>query len=92
MIKHNFLNSVILKHPNFDQPFFMNCDASDVSLGSVLYQDDSEGNHQVVSFASRILNGCEPVSYTHLDVYKRQPFNRDPIVRPCKKVKELISS
>ena len=37
MIKHNFLSSVILKHPNFNQPFFMNCDASDISLGSVLY-------------------------------------------------------
>ena len=41
MIKHNFLSSVVLKHPNFNQPFFMNCDASDISLGSVLYQEDS---------------------------------------------------
>ena len=76
----------------------MNCDASDVSLGTVLYQEDNEGSHKVISFASRVLNSCEKnynvtekellsvvfgcgkfrtyilgsVSYTHLDVYKRQ--------------------
>ena len=37
----------------------MNCDASDVSLGAELYQEDKEGNHLVISFASRILNSCE---------------------------------
>ena len=49
----------MLHHPNFNKQFFMNCDASDVSLGSVLYQEDDEGNHQVISFASRVLNSCE---------------------------------
>ena len=37
----------------------MNCDASDVSLGTILYQEDDEGSHQVISFASRVLNSCE---------------------------------
>ena len=37
----------------------MNCDASDVSLGSILYQEDDQGNHLVVSFASRVLNKSE---------------------------------
>ena len=58
-IKDNFLKTIMLQHPNFNRPFFMNCDASDISLGSVLYQEDDDGNHQVVSFASRILNHCE---------------------------------
>ena len=49
----------MLHHPNFEKQFFMNCDASDLSLGSVLYQEDQEGNHQVISFASRTLNKCE---------------------------------
>ena len=66
-IKDKFLETVILHHPNFNHPFFLNCDASDVSLGTVLYQEDKEGNHLVISFASRV-----SVSYTHLDVYKRQ--------------------
>ena len=58
-INDNFLKTIMLKHPNFNRPFFMNCDASDISLGSVLYQEDDDGNHQVVSFASRTLNHCE---------------------------------
>ena len=49
----------MLHHPNFNKAFYMNCDASDVSIGSILYQEDEEGNHQVISFASRTLNKCE---------------------------------
>ena len=59
LIKNKFLNSVMLHHPNFNKRFFMNCDASNVSLGVELYQEDMEGNHLVVSFASRVLNHCE---------------------------------
>ena len=49
----------MLHRPNFNKAFYMNCDASDVSLGSILYQEDEEGNHLVISFASRTLNKCE---------------------------------
>ena len=49
----------MLHHPNFEQPFYLNCDASDVSLGAELYQEDKDGHHLVISFASRILNSCE---------------------------------
>ena len=86
LIKEKFLESVILHHPNFDKPFYLNCDASNISLGAELHQKDEEGNQLVVSFSSRVLNNCEwnynvtekellsvvSVSYTHLDVYKRQ--------------------
>ena len=79
-IKTKFLETVILHHPDFDKPFYLNCDASDISLGSTLYQEDNDGNHLVISFASRTLNKCErnynvtekellsvvSVSYTHL--------------------------
>ena len=58
-IKEKFLETVMLRHPNFKDPFYMNCDASDTSLGAELYQEDEEGNHLVVSFASRILNESE---------------------------------
>lgn len=58
-IKDKFLDSVLLHHPNFQKRFFINCDASDISLGAELYQEDEEGNHLVVSFASRTLNSCE---------------------------------
>ena len=43
--KNKFLESVMLHHPDFNKAFYMNCDASDVNLGSVLYQEDDEGNH-----------------------------------------------
>ena len=58
-IKKHFLDTIMLNYPDFNRPFYMNCDASDISLGSVLYQEDNDGNHQVVSFASRTLNQCE---------------------------------
>ena len=63
LIKEKFLESVMLHHPDFKKPFFLNCDTSDISLGTTLYQEDEEGQHLVISFASRTLN---PVSYTHL--------------------------
>ena len=59
LIKEKFLESIMLHHPDFKKAFYMNCDASDVSLGSVLYQEDDQGNHLVVSFASRVLNKSE---------------------------------
>ena len=49
----------MLHHRNFNKRFFINCDASNISLGSELYQEDDEGNHMVISFASRILSSCE---------------------------------
>ena len=58
-IKDKFLATIILCHPNFKLPFFMNCDASNISLGTTLYQEDEKGQHQVISFASRSLNQCE---------------------------------
>ena len=69
LIKQKFLEPIILRHPDFSKPFYLNCDASDISLGTTLYQEDEEGEHLMICFASRALN---PVSYTHLDVYKRQ--------------------
>ena len=59
LIKIKFLETIMLHHPDFTTPFYMNCDASDVSLGSILYQEDDEENHLVISFASRVLNSCE---------------------------------
>ena len=37
LIKDKFLKTVMLHHPNFNEAFYMNCDASDVSIGSILY-------------------------------------------------------
>ena len=42
LIKEKFLESIMLHHPDFKRTFYMNCDASDVSLGSALYQEDED--------------------------------------------------
>ena len=49
----------VLHHPDFSKRFYLNCDASNLSLGAELYQEDEEGNHLVVSFASRVLSSCK---------------------------------
>ena len=59
LIKDKFFEPIRLRHPDFKKPFFLNCDASDISLGTTLYQEDEEGEHLVISFASRSLNQCE---------------------------------
>lgn len=48
----------MLKHPDFKELFYMNCDASEISLGVVLYQI-KDGHEGVIGFASRILSKCE---------------------------------
>ena len=48
LIKQKFLKHIILHHPDFNKPFFLNCDASDISLGTTLYQEDEEGEHLVI--------------------------------------------
>ena len=44
LIKTKFLKSVILHHPDFQKRFYLNCDASNISLGVELYQEDEEDN------------------------------------------------
>lgn len=58
-IKEKFLKKVIIEHPNYNKTFYMNCDASDIALGVVLYQIDDEGRSRVIAFGSRTLTDCE---------------------------------
>lgn len=58
-IKKRFLSCVMLKHPDFNKIFYLNCDASNISLGAELYQEDETGEHLVIAFASRVLSACE---------------------------------
>jgi hypothetical protein len=58
-IKDKFISCVMLHHPNFDETFVMNTDASDISVGVELYQRGTDEEHQVISFASRCLTKCE---------------------------------
>ena len=54
----------VMAFPDFDKPFFINCDASNHGLGAVLYQEQ-EGVNRVISFASRTLSDAEKNYYLH---------------------------
>uniref|UniRef100_A0A8C7TQZ0 ribonuclease H n=1 Tax=Oncorhynchus mykiss TaxID=8022 RepID=A0A8C7TQZ0_ONCMY len=58
-LKRHLVTPPILGHPNFDCPFVVYTDASDVGLGAVLVQQTGLGTEEVLAFASRTLNGAE---------------------------------
>jgi hypothetical protein len=60
-IKNKFLNCIMLRHPDFNKPFYITCDASALSIGAYLYQlnENDPDDQQVISFTSRILSSAE---------------------------------
>lgn len=58
-IKTAFSLQISLTHPNFNTPFCIQTDASYIGLGAELFQIDSDGQRNTLSFASRSLCGAE---------------------------------
>ena len=56
----------ILAYPNFDKPFILQTDTSNVGLVAVLTQLDTSGHKRVISYASRTLSGREQ-NYTAME-------------------------
>ncbi|KAJ3617875.1 hypothetical protein MTP99_006962 [Tenebrio molitor] len=54
-----FLDTVLLKFPDFSKTFYLQTDGSGVALGVELYQLLDDGEHGVIGFASRILREPE---------------------------------
>lgn len=57
-LKIRLTTSPVLRCPNFDLPFVVETDASNVGLGAVLRQKENDENY-VVAYASRTLNRAE---------------------------------
>ena len=55
---------VIMAYPNFEIPFVVHCDASEIGLGSVLYQKQDE-KLKVISYGSRTLSPAEKNYHLH---------------------------
>lgn len=55
-LKGKLINAPILRYPDFDKPFVLYCDASNVAIGVVLAQMDADGHDYVVAYDSRVLS------------------------------------
>ena len=49
----------VLRHPDFKRRFWVQCDASNIGLGAVLFQIDDAGNENPIAFYSQKLNKCQ---------------------------------
>ncbi|XP_062830648.1 uncharacterized protein LOC134297351 [Anolis carolinensis] len=52
-LKQAITSDSVLKAPDFDEPFILTCDASDIGLGAVLSQIDKEGEDRPILFLSK---------------------------------------
>lgn len=66
-LRKNFANSVCLSHVIPGARYKLQCDGSLLGIGRVLYQIDNEGNHRIVSIASRCLTS-EESRYTTTEI------------------------
>jgi hypothetical protein len=55
-VKAMLTSAPVLSAPNFDRPFKLAVDASDVAVGAVLLQEDSNGLDHPVCYFSRKLD------------------------------------
>ena len=58
-LKTALISAPILSYPNFNEPFIIYTDASQIGLGAVLSQVKEDGKEHVIAYASKSLNGAE---------------------------------
>ncbi len=59
IIKDKLATEPIRAYPNFNKPFKLYTDASDIGLGVILAQDDEEGKERIIAYEARRLNTPE---------------------------------
>jgi hypothetical protein len=63
-LKNCLISYPILRHPDFNRPFYLYTDASGTALGAVLQQFDEDNKEYVVAYASRGLTTAEKNYFT----------------------------
>jgi hypothetical protein len=58
-LRSKFAESTYLVHPDKEKSWVINTDASGKAIGSVLMQQDKDGNFNIISTASRVLKPAE---------------------------------
>ncbi len=59
IIKNKLATEPIKAYPDFNKPFKLYTDASDIGLGAVLVQDDKEEKEKVIAYEARRLSASE---------------------------------
>lgn len=69
-LKTALTSAPVLCNPDFTKPFVIQCDASSVGVGSVLYQLSEDGSEHPIAFMSKKLNSAQRnYSVTELECY-----------------------
>lgn len=58
-LKDRFIETIMLHHPNFAKPYYIQTDCSGIGLAGVLYQYDDGGQLKILGFHSKALKGAE---------------------------------
>lgn len=69
-LKNCLCSAPVLVQPDFTKRFFVQCDASIVGVGSVLFQYSDDGHEHPIAYFSKKLNGAQKnYSITELECY-----------------------
>lgn len=58
-LKKALCTAPVLAQPDFSREFIIQCDASRIGVGGVLFQYDSEGKEHPIAYVSQKLNKCQ---------------------------------
>lgn len=58
-LKHDLTTAPVLRHPDFSKRLFIQCDASDVGIGAVLFQKGDGDSEHPIAFYSQKLSNCQ---------------------------------